>query len=125
MADEGKYYDANGKRLRRKRYIRFNPSESFYRDTTIFGKIVRVDEKTGAITYLKVPAFKEVVSRDTTYSEVVLLPDTEADLSDELPQKLNLKRGKAAKSGLYRYDGRDVHVYRIDPDELYVCENCY
>jgi len=125
MADEGKYYDANGRRLRRKRYIRFNPSESFYRDNTIFGKILKVDEKSGAITYLEVPTIKQVVKRDTAYSEVVLLPDTEADLEDKLPEKLNLKRGKAAKPGLYRYDGKDVHVCRIDPEKPYVCENCY
>lgn len=119
------FFDTKGIPFKVGSIIRFNTAESYYRDSTEFGKIVEISSK-GKITFCEVPTISKSIENTPALSIDEVSPDLKADLSCARITFMDKKRGKKAKNGYYRYCGYDFHVYVVtDPGERHVSSNCY
>lgn len=118
------YYDYNNKPLKVGDLIRFNPAQSYHRDSTQYGEIKNISN-TGTLYFYHVPVIRQKLYDDPITSQVKIKPDITGNVTQGRVGSMSLKQGRNAGNGYYRYEGNDIFIELVSPDDEYIINNYY
>jgi hypothetical protein len=122
--NETGYYDYDNKPLKVGDLIRFNPAQSYYRDSTQYGQIKNISN-TGSLYFYHVPVIRQNLYDDSISSQVKIKPDITGNITQGRVDSMSLKRGRNKHNGYYRYQGYDIFIKLVSPDDEYIIDTYY